>query len=79
MVKNFGTQFCFLTTGAVKETVINDKNIFSCVISQTLDIVVNDICRKKRCKTEPVSFGRIQESIKSIFGGIRYDEGRILE
>ena len=66
VVKNFLSQFCFLTAGAVEKTIINDKDIFPFVICQVTNIMIDDICCKKRSKTKPVCFGRIKETVESI-------------
>ena len=68
VIKNFWSQFCFLSAGAVKKTVINDEDIFPAIICQTFDVIVYDICSKKRSKTEPVCFCGIKETVKRVLG-----------
>lgn len=70
MIKDSGSQFSLFATGAVEKAVVNDKDIFTRVVSKGLNIIVNDICSKKGCKTKPVSFGGIQETVKSVLGEI---------
>ena len=44
------------------------KTFFSSLICQITDVMIDDICCKKRSKTEPVCFRRIKETIESILG-----------
>lgn len=68
MIENTGSQFGFLTAGSVKQAVIHDEDICTVFTGQILKILINDICRKKRSKTEPVSLYRIQEPIERVLG-----------
>lgn len=70
MFKNFCSQFCFLTAGAAEKTVVNDENIFSFLIRQITNIIIDDIRYKKRSKTEPVCFCGIKEAIIRVLGKI---------
>lgn len=66
VVKDFEFQFRFLVEGAIEKTVINDEAIFPFLICQITNVMIDDICYKKRSKMEPVCFCRIKEKIKSI-------------
>ena len=66
VVKNFLSQFCFFTAGTVEKTVINNENIFSFLICQITNVIVDDVGCKKRSKTESVCFCRIKETVKSV-------------
>ena len=41
---------------------------FSAVIRQTFDVVIYDICSKKRSETEPVCLCRIKETVERVLG-----------
>lgn len=68
MVKNFGTQFCFLAAGAIKKAVINNEGIFPFFIRQIPYVIVHNVCRKKKSETEPVCFCRIKKAIENVLG-----------
>ena len=67
MIKNTGSQFCLFTAGPVEKTVIYNKDVGALFICKILQIIVDDICRKKRSETKPVCLCGIQETVKGIF------------
>lgn len=48
-----------------KKTVINNEYIFSILICQIKNAMMDDICCKKRSKTEPVCFCRIYKTVEN--------------
>ncbi len=68
--QNFCSQFCFLTAGAAEKAVVNDENIFSFLICQITNVIIDDIRGKKRSKMEPVCFCGIKEAIIRVLGKI---------
>ena len=67
MIKNTGSQFCLFAAGPVEKAVIYNKDVGALFICKILQIIVDDICRKKRSETKPVCLCGIQETIKGIF------------
>lgn len=68
--QNFCSQFCFLTAGVAEKAVVNDENIFSFLICQITNVIIDDIRGKKRSKMEPVCFCGIKEAIIRVLGKI---------
>ena len=67
MIKNTGSQFCLCAAGPVEKAVIYNKDVGALFICKILQIIVDDICRKKRSETKPVCLCGIQETVKGIF------------
>ena len=67
MVKYFRQKFRVPGTGAVIQAVINDENIFAVIAGQWLHKAADDPSRQKGCKTLPVCFRTVQETVNRVF------------
>lgn len=61
MAKNPGPQFSFFTASAAEKTAINDEYVFSVFTSQVFDVIVDNVCSKKRSEMEPVCFAELRK------------------
>ncbi len=66
MIEDPRTKLRFLTAGTVEQTVINDKCIYTFIVSQRLDLFIDDGSGKQRSKSQSVRFFRIQETIECV-------------
>ena len=66
VVKDSGTQFSLLAAGAIKESIIDYEHVDTLFISKIFDVIIDDPWCQRRSKAEPISFWRIQETIKSV-------------
>ena len=47
MIKNTGSQFCLFAAGPVEKAVIYNKDVGALFICKILQIIVDDICKKR--------------------------------
>ena len=66
--KTFDPSSVFLQLVRLKRLSSMMKTFFSAVIRQTFDVVIYDICSKKRSETEPVCLCRIKETVERVLG-----------
>ena len=67
MVKHFREKLRFAGTGTVKQAVINNKDVFTVISRQRLHKTIYDPGGKQGCKTLPVGFGAVKETVNRIF------------
>jgi hypothetical protein len=66
VVKDSGKQLHLFRAGAVKQAVINNKDVFAAFIRQRFHENVDDAGRKQCCEALPVYPGIVQEAIDGI-------------
>ena len=65
MIEYAGTEFCLLTAGAFKKTVINDKGVDAVIAGERFNSI-SDLSGQQRCKAQPVRLRAVQEPVKSV-------------
>lgn len=66
VIKDSGEQFHLFGTGAVKQAVSNNEDIFTLLVSQWFHEAVDNAGREQCCEALPVRPGIVQETVDGI-------------